>query len=292
MHTNQPTVLTPAQLSEQTGVAPGTLRVWTARHGFPGGDQQPGSRRRRYTEADVEAVRAVQRLREEGMSLAAAIAQVQGAVSTPESSIYAALRRRRPDLRPYVMVKRALLRLSHAIEDEHRARAGSGLLLGSFQSERHYRASRRRWRELSRTVGCAVALADFRSLREPAEGPIEVPLPSEHQLGREWTLIVDSPQARACLSAWEFAEARASRDSDRRFEVIWSFEPAVVADATAAARSLLGDIAPSVAARIPAKPRPARAPDTEIRFGVELANRAYGYLADDLSGRPRRRKAR
>jgi DICT domain-containing protein len=278
-----PTFLTPAQLSDQTGVPPGTLRVWSARHGFPGGERRRESRRRRYTEADVDAVRAVLRLRDEGMSLSAAIAQAQSTVAAPESSIYAALRRRRPGLRPYVMVKRALLELSHAIEDEHSARAGSGLLLGSFQSERHYDASRRRWRELSRTVRCAVALADFSSLREPEDGPIEVPLAREHQLRREWTLIVDSPEASACLSAWEFADARATPDSERRFEIVWSFEPAVVADAAAAARSLMGDLAPSVAARMPAGPRPARALESDLRFGVELASRACAYLAGEVS---------
>jgi DICT domain-containing protein len=286
---NPPIYLTPAQLSDQTGVPAGTLRVWNARHGFPAGQRERADRRRRFAETDVEAVRTVQRLREGGMSLAGAIAQLQSAATAPESSIYAALRRRRPDVRPFVMMKRALLQLSHAIEDEHSARAGSGLLLGSFQSERHYRASRRRWRGLSRTVACAIALADFTSLREPAGGPLEVPLPREHQLGREWTLIVDSPEARACLSAWEIAEAHATRDSERRFEVMWSFEPAVVADATTAARSLLGDIAPSAAARIPAESRPARGSDADLRFGVELANRAYAYLADDLSDRPQSR---
>jgi len=61
----------------------------------------------------------------------------------------------------------------------------------------------------------------------------------------------------------------------------------VVTEATAAARSLVGDIAPSVAARIPARPLPARAAEIDVGFGVELANRAYCYLADDLSARAR-----
>jgi MerR family transcriptional regulator, light-induced transcriptional regulator len=276
-------LLTPAQLSELTGVAPGTLRVWAARHGFPRGQRQPGNGRRGYTETDAESVRAVQRLRANGMSLRAAIEEVERAAGAPASSIHASLRHSRPDLRPFVMVKRALLKLSHAIEDEHSARAGSGLLLASFQTERQYVASRRRWQELARTVSCAVALADFKTLREPADGPVEVPLPREHQLGREWTLIVDSPEARACLSAWEIADPHATPDSARRFEVIWSFEPGVVTEATAAARSVLEVIAPSVAARIPAAPRPPSAAESDIRFGVALANRTSGYLADDLN---------
>ena len=256
----------------------GTLRVWTARYGFPDGERGPGGHHR-FTDKDLDAVRAVQRLRDEGMSLAASILHVTEASSAPDASIYAALRRRRPDLRPFVLRKTALLELSHAIEDEHCARAGSGLLLASFQEERHYRASQHRWRELARTVSCAVAMADFAELRTPTEGPIEVPLPRGHQLGREWTLIVDSPEARACLCAWEVVESGDVADRARRFEVIWSFEPSAVADATAAARALVVSVAPEVARQIPTdrRPLPSAADDN---FGVDLATRALGYLAD------------
>ena len=41
------------------------------------------------------------------------------------------------------------------------ARASAGVLIGSFQTERFYRQSERRWRELARTASIAVALADF-----------------------------------------------------------------------------------------------------------------------------------
>jgi DICT domain-containing protein len=272
--------LTSAQLADQTGIPPGTLRVWATRHGFPVGNRLPGGHRR-YGEADVRAVRTVKRLRDQGLSLIAAIAQVQAAVSAPEASIYAALRRRRADLRPYVMTKAALLQLSRAIEDEHCARAGSGLLLGSFQHERHYRASERRWRELARTVRCAIALADFPSLREPEGGPIELPLPRSHQLGREWTLIVDSGEGQAFLSAWEMAGARAPLDHLRRFEVIWSCEPATVADATAVAHALVKTLSPEVAERIPEESVARSEAASEERFGPSVAARAVAYLADN-----------
>ena len=291
MQTDSTKLVTPSQLAERTGVPAGTLRVWSARHGFPAGERAAGGRHHRYTEADVEAVRAIQRLRGDGMSLRAAITLATAATAAPESSIYASLRRSRPDLSPLVLGKQAVLHLSRAIEDEHCARAGSGLLLGSFQRERHYRASQRRWRELSRTVQCAVALADFDELRESEGGVTEVPLPPEHQLGREWTLIVDSPEAGACLSAWELAEAQALSDLDRRFEVIWSFDPAVVATATDAARSLLAGVAPAVAERIP-QTRRSGGPEAVIGFGAELASRAYGYLASDPSRRPARKQRR
>jgi DICT domain-containing protein len=283
MTSTSPTAMTSAQLADQTGVPPGTLRVWTTRYGFPVGDRLPGGHRR-YGEADARAVRAVQRLRDQGLSMAAAIAQVQAAVSTPEASIYAALQRRRPDLRPYVMTKAALLQLSRAIEDEHCARAGSGLLLGSFQHERHYRASERRWRELTRTVRCAVALADFSSLNEPEDGPIELPLPRTHQLGREWTLIVDSKEGQAVLSAWEVAEVLAPADHLRRFEVIWSCEPATVADATAVAHSLVKGLSPQVAERIPGGSAARPEAESDLSFGPSVAARAVAYLAANCPG--------
>ena len=283
MTLTSPTALTPAQLADQTGVPAGTLRVWAARYGFPVGQRLPGGHRR-YGDADVTAVRAVQRLRDQGLSMAAAIGRVQVVAATPEASIYAALRRRRPDLRPFVMPKAALVELSRAIEDEHCARGGSGLLLGSFQHERHYRASQRRWRELARTVRCAVALADFSGPREPTDGPIELPLPRTHQLGREWTLIVDSDEGQACLSAWELAEARAPADRRRRFEVIWSCEPATVAAAAAVARSLVRSLSAEVADRIPESSAARAEAQANVSFGTNVSARAFAYLAARCDG--------
>ena len=80
--------------------------------------------------------------------------------------MFAGLRRRRPDLVPYLLAKRTLIALSHAIEDESCARADHGLIMGAFQRERFYRQAEPRWRELARTADAAVALADFPELRE------------------------------------------------------------------------------------------------------------------------------
>ncbi len=268
--------LTPAQLADATGVAVGTLRAWSARYGFPAGQRLPGGHRR-YTEHDVLSVKAVQRLREQGLSMSAAIGQANAMSTVGESSIFATLRRRCPELTPFALQKAALVQLSRAIEDEHLARAGSGLLLGSFQCEHHYRRSERRWRQLARTVSCAVVLADFQVLREPAGGPIEVPIPREHQLIEEWAVIVDSPQAQVCLSARELPAPVRVSDGARSFEVIWSFAPEVVADATAIARSLLRLIAPSVATELP-ETRHAEAV-VQLRLAADVAARAYRYIA-------------
>ncbi len=267
--------MTIAELAARTGVPAGTLRVWRARHGFPA--PSPGTHR---SDADVAAIRAVIRWREQGLSLAAAIAKARQADGGRSDSIFAALRRTSPHLQPQTASKPALVALSRAIEDERAATASRALLIGSFQRERHYRESERRWRELSRTGALTVALADFERQAQPEAGPIEVPLPATHDLIREWAVISYSPEAAACLSAWEIVGSGEPADAERRFEAIWTFEPATVHAAARTAAALIEPIAPSIALRLSEllsePPQPSR---PELRAGAALATRAFGYLA-------------
>ena len=259
----------------------GTLRMWEARYGFPVPLRLEGGHHR-YPEREVESVRDLVRLRAEGLSMSAAVARVRAAEQDVPTSIYATLRRQRPDLRPLVASKRALLALTNAIEDEHCAHAGAGVMIGSFQRVRYYRAAEPRWRELARTLQLAIAIADFPALRVEDGVPAEVPVAAEHQLGREWTLIVNSDQAKACLSAWELPRSTDVPDLARRFEVVWSFDPETVHDATVAAAALIADISPSAAARIPHLGWPPSSSSPELRFAVDVASRAFGYLAAQL----------
>ena len=275
------TSLTTSQLAARTGVATGTLRMWEARYDFPVPRRLPGGHHR-YPEREVEAVRDVVRLRAEGLSMSAAVARVRAAEQEVPTSIYAALRRRRPDLRPLFASKRALLALTHAIEDEHCAHAGAGVMIGSFQRVRHYRAAEHRWRELARTLQLAVAIADFSALRLKDRAPAEVPVAAEHQLAREWTLIVNSGEAKACLSAWELPRSSDVPDLARSFEVVWSFDPETVHDATAAAAALIADVSPAVASRMPDLGRPAGPSSPEFRFAVDVASRTFEYVAARL----------
>ena len=68
--------LTTAQLAQLTGLSAGTLRMWESRHGFPAPARLPGGHRR-YSERDVALVREVLHLREQGLSLTAAIERAQ-----------------------------------------------------------------------------------------------------------------------------------------------------------------------------------------------------------------------
>lgn len=275
--------LSTAQLAARTGLPPGTLRMWESRHGFPAPARLPGGHRR-YSEQDVAAVQEVLRLRDQGLSLTAAIERAQQR-EAPISSVFAGLRRRRPDVAPALLTKRVVLELTHAIEDEYCARATRGVLIASFQRERFYRRSQRRWTELARTAAVAVVMADFDALREPDGSPIEVPIEPSHPIAREWTVIVDAPGAQACLAAWEQASQLPLLDLERRFEVLWSFEPDVVRAATEVAGELLQRLAPDVARRLPRRDGETTGGAPELDFATALSQRMVGYLGDLLDGR-------
>jgi DICT domain-containing protein len=270
--------LSTAQLAARTDVPPGTLRMWESRYGFPAPARLPGGHRR-YSERDVAAVMEVVRLREQGLSLTAAIERTRRHERGPVASIFAGVRRRRPEVAPALLSKRVLLAITHAIEDEYCAHAVPGKLIASFQRERFYRQAQRRWTELARTASVAVVLADFAQLTEPPGAPAEVPIDLTDPLAREWTLIVDAPGARACLTAWEQPSQTELPDAERRFEVLWSFEPEVVRVAAEVAAELLSRLAPQVAQRLPEGDPDGVIHGGELEFASALSQRMVGYLS-------------
>jgi MerR family transcriptional regulator, light-induced transcriptional regulator len=215
-----------------------TLRSWEARHGFPRPRRQSGGHRR-YDEHDVDLVEEVLRLRESGLSMQTAIERASAQPAEPDTSVFAGLRRRHPDLEAQVLRKSTLLALSRAIEDECCARAARPVLFASFQHRRFYRLSRPRWRELARTAQSVVVFADFeRARKDPPRGSRsnigmlhEVPVPDDAPLQREWMLVCDADDYPACLAGWEIPGQRVTRDADRRFEVLWTVDPRTVRDA-------------------------------------------------------------
>lgn len=277
--------LTTAQLAELTGLSAGTLRMWESRHGFPAPARLPGGHRR-YSERDVALVREVLRLREQGLSLTAAIERAQNERRPVAASVFAGLRRRRPDVAPMLLPKSAVLALSRALEDEYCAHATDGLIVGAFQQERFYRRSERRWRELARCADLAVVLADFPAPSAPPGAPVEVPIDVRHPLSREWSVVISAPGAQACLAAWEQPSQDELPDSLRRFEVLWSFDPIVVADAVEVAAELLESIAPDVARSVAAHDVVPEQPEPALRYGGALTHRMVGYLGQMLDGAP------
>jgi DICT domain-containing protein len=275
--------LTTSQLAERTGLSAGTLRMWESRHGFPVPARLPGGHRR-YAEGDVDLVRGVLALREQGLSLAAAIERARQSPRHPAASVFAGVRRLRPDVTPAVMAKPAVLAVTRAIEDEYCARAAGGLLVGSFQRERFYRGAEHRWRELARTASLAVALADFPRRSDSPGRPVEVPVAPSHALAREWAVVISADELQACLAAWEQPADVRPPDAGRRFEVLWSLDPAVVADAVEVLAELLDAVDPVTAGRI--RDARVRAPLAEGRLpdrGGELAQRMVGYLGSIIA---------
>jgi DICT domain-containing protein len=185
----------------------------------------------------VRAVLDVLERRSTGLSLQTAVQRVIEAV--PHSgSVFAEVRLRHPALAPQVLSRRTLLALSRAIEDECCARAAEPVLFGGFQRESFLRGSSLRWRELARTARSVVVFAHVASPSPVVPGePVEVALPREAQLNREWLVVCDSPDLPAFLAAVE-RPGQGTTSADRRFEALWSVDPVVVRDASRVAAAL------------------------------------------------------
>ena len=261
---------------ERTGVGEATLRAWESRYGFPE-PRRLASGHRRYDERDVELVSQVARLREAGVPVKAAIEQARRGAERAPRSVFAALRRHRPELQVAVLPKRSLLAISHAIEDEGASGASDMLLFGAFQRERHYRASEARWLELGRAAAQAFVFADFTTVRRPRAAPVEVPIPPRDPLEREWVVVCDSSESAACMVGWE----RPGREGGRRlFETVWTAdrETARVAARVCCdlARDDARDLVEPVVARLS---EPVPRSDDELRRAESLTGRMIAYLA-------------
>lgn len=261
----------------RTGVSEGTLRMWERRHGFPA-PERTARGHRRYKEEEVRRIREVLRARAEGLSIGAAIARAQR--DDGGSSIFAALRERHPELAPLLLPKRAMVALSHAIEDEILARAERGVLFASFQCEQFYRQAESRWRQLAEGAELAIVFADFARVRQ-SPLPVEVPSP-EGALAREWAIVCDAQGSAACLAGREPPSSNVGQPSARRtFEAIWSVEPKVVRDAARICASLAtrgsGALPRELMTRI--EEHALASTDLQVRLAAAIANRALSYLA-------------
>ena len=287
---DRPYTLSIGDVSERTGLSEATLRMWEARHSFPDPERLT-SGHRRYCERDVEQLAQVLDERARGLSLKVAIERVTQAGDEPERSLFAALRRRRPDLDRHLLTKRAVLAMSHAIEDELCVRAERAVLFGTFQRERHYRDAEPRWRELSRTADYAVTLADFKEARRPQDGPIELPLPPSDPMLREWALVCAGPGYGACLAGVERPGQRDTPDAERSFETLWSVDPEVVHQAAHVCCDIVSGPAPELSREISQRLDEAQGP-ADDRFDVAAAvtSRMVAYIGrNPLSAGSRRR---
>lgn len=270
--------LTIGDLVQRTGVSEATLRVWERRHDFPSPERLP-SGHRRYHEADVELVLQVVRERADGLSLPAAIARARRSAARAVASVFAGLRRQRPELQPIRLRKPMLLALSRAVEDESCARAERPLLFAAFQRERFYRQSERRWREFARTAELAVVFADFAAARRPAGGPVELPIERADPLSREWAVVCEAPGHAVCLAGVELTTARRPTDRAREFDVIWSVEPDVVRTACEICIDLARRADPRSVEDLGERQAPPPQPPAEqLQLAAAITTRTLGAL--------------
>ena len=265
-------------LARHTGVAPATLRSWELRYDFPQPVRMAGGHRR-YAEPDVDAVLEVLRHRESGLALDAAVRRVT-TESFQARSIYAELRRCHPALKTQLLSKASLVALSRAIEDECCSRAQEPLLFGCFQRERFFGASQSRWVELARTARVAVVFAELATPAALAPAtPIEVALPHEAALNREWGVVCDATDLPACVAAVERPGQEGIPDAKRRFDAIWTVDPRVVRDASRVAATLADEYRPAWRptdlAILDDEPPAA---SCDLRRASDLLNRTMGYL--------------
>ncbi|WP_457207061.1 DICT sensory domain-containing protein [Nocardioides sp. P5_C9_2] len=279
MTASRDTLLTIGRLAERTGVPPATLRSWELRYGFPSPVRLAGGHRR-YADSDVAAVLEVLRHRDAGLALEAAVRRAT-TTALQSRSVYAELRRGHPGLTSQLLSKASLLAISRAIEDECCARAEEPLLFGGFQRDAFLRSSYSRWVELARTARTAVVFTDLAAPQEPRPGlPIEVPLPRDAPLNREWLVICDAPDLPACMAAVERPGQEGVADSRRRFEAVWTVDPQAVRHASRVAAALADEYRPgwrtTELTALGDEPAPASA---DLRRASDLLNRMMGYLA-------------
>jgi DICT domain-containing protein len=266
-------------VAERTGLAAGTIRMWEQRYGIPA-PERAASGYRVYRQDDVDLLRRAVSFRERGLSVPAALDRARslgGATDRP--SLYGAILAEEPAIAPQVLRKRTLLAISRAIEDETLARAAGPVVFAAFQRQRNYRAVEHRYRRLAGRADATVVFADFDGAREPEGAPAEVPIATDDALGDEWAVIVDAPGYAACLLAWEQPLAAVGAGGERRFEAVWTMDPATVRRAALVGCSLTRPARPELAERIERllTDRPL-AVETPAPGLTALTNRLVAYL--------------
>jgi DICT domain-containing protein/predicted DNA-binding transcriptional regulator AlpA len=271
-------LLTISDLAERTGVPPATLRSWESRYGFPRPVRLSGGHRR-YAERDVAAVLDVLRHRESGLALEAAVRRT-ATEPLHSRSLFAELRRHHPELPAQSLTKPSLLALTRAIEDECCAWAEQPLLFGGFQRDAFLRESYARWVELARTARTAVVFADLDRPRDLRPGlPVEVALPPEAPLHREWVVVCDAVDLPACMAAVERPGQEGVLDSRRRFDAVWTVDPRAVRTASRVAAALADAYRPGWrAVELPQLAEEPPGASADLRRASDLLTRTMGYL--------------
>jgi len=269
--------LTIGELAERTGVTTTTLRSWELRHGFPTPDRLPGGHRR-YRPGDVAIIEAVVRERREGVPLGEALERARLRGRAPRASILAAVRSMLPDIPPVVLSKATMYDVSRAIEDAASVHTGL-VVVGAFQEPRFWDPSDERWQRLAGSADVTVALAAFATTER--QGRVwRIGLDPADPVAREWAVVADGAAFSACLVGVERSEpGRRGGDRRRRFEAIWTVEPAVVREAARAGAAIAATHAPDLGRILRARlSPPPRATEASLRLATTVTNRILHHV--------------
>jgi MerR family transcriptional regulator, light-induced transcriptional regulator len=112
-----------------------------------------------------------------------------------------------------------------------------------------------------------------------------MPVPREHPLNREWTLVCEGQDFALCLSGWEPPESRRVPDGMRRFEAIWSVEPEVVREASRICCAIAAARRPAVAEAAHARLEAplSAAPESQLRLASAVTARMLAHVSSRLA---------
>ncbi|GAB4209993.1 MAG: hypothetical protein OHK0022_42110 [Roseiflexaceae bacterium] len=183
--------------------------------------------------------------------------------------------------------KASLLHLSHTLEDLVLSQQQPALLLIGFPEADHWRVEQERYTELA-AVAQRLVLFAGPAPAAPAPHTIHIGLPEADPLRRESFLVVLSPRFAAVLCARDML-LPAEGESERCFETLWSFEPALVQLALAALRQVVAVYQPDQLAELDAASAqlPPCPPDPVV---VNLFTGAIMRFNEQLGQRTRRRE--
>lgn len=171
------------------------------------------------------------------------------------------------------LTKATLVHLSHTLEDIVLTQRLPALIFTGFQESSYWRKETARYEHLA-AIAKQVCIFAGRPL--PKDGPahaLQITLDDNDPARQEWFLTILSGQFSVVLCGLDRV-ATVTSEAYRRFDTIWSFEPAVVSVALDAVEGLLEKYRPARAAELreARSAYPLRPPDARVlsQFTSEL----------------------
>ncbi len=163
---------------------------------------------------------------------------------------------------PTTLSKPTLTELCHTLEDQVLAEDLAGTVVTGFQRARYWASERQRYEALIADPRrhAMVFTADDDGVDSTVD---RVVVGTDHSLAREWFVLALTSGFSALVFGRELTRARPTREDERRFLAIWSFDPTVVSDLLEVLLAATADLDPACAAQLEAAAAtmPPRVPD-------------------------------